>query len=553
MAIYVGIDLGTTNSTVSVIEINSFRDNPIEKLKSYPIYQYGETIYEYDMDSTLLPSALYFDLDKMQVYTGRYAKKIYSDGDRPMQSIRSVKTRIGGESMIEISKLSDRNETVYFDMVQCSALILKTILQSLEKQFPNEDISKEVVVTVPAAFNNDERQATINAVLLAGFKKYHILDEPTAALLYYVNGGDSDLIEENSVEEGQYKLVYDIGGGTLDVCIAKIIENDEGDIELDIVARSPRMNLGGDNFDQVLAAYFLSEFEQTRTSIEERNFEDQNRIIARIVSKAEEYKIDMNNAINEKIDNPRRLERIRKYPEFELIDDMFVNGITLTKEVFDKLFLEFTHSENGLMLKPVRESLKDAKLKKEDISEILLTGGMSNFYAVESTLRGFFGNDIMITPIDTETSVSKGAAIYNYTLYEEKLKKLKLKDRMSDDIFIKVGNSFEKFIPRELENNEGEFEYEIPYEDMVDIPVFLYYGINDDHENYTALSGSFIKLDKIYKKGERIKLKWSIDRNKIININLLGLNANLQIKSNKDYNEKQIKNNLINELKINKG
>lgn len=553
MAIYVGIDLGTTNSTVSVIEINSFRDNPIEKLKSYPIYQYGETIYEYDMDSILLPSALYFDLDKMQVYTGRYAKKIYSDGDRPMQSIRSVKTRIGGESMVEISKLSDRNEKVKFDMVQCSALFLKTIVQSLEKQFPDEDVSKEVVVTVPAAFNNDERQATINSILLSGFKKYHILDEPTAALLYYVNGGDSDLIEENSVEDGQYKLVYDIGGGTLDVCIAKIIENDEGDIELDIVARSPRMNLGGDNFDQVLAAYFLSEFEQTRTSIEERSIEDQNRIIARIVSKAEEYKIDMNNAINEKIDNPRRLERIRKYPEFELIDDMFVNGITLTKEVFDKLFLEFTHPENGLMLKPVKESLKDAKLKKEDISEILLTGGMSNFYAVESTLRGFFGNDIMITPIDTETSVSKGAAIYNYTLYEEKLKKLKLKDRMSDDIFIKVGNSFQKFIPRELEKNEGEFEYEIPYEDMVDIPVFLYYGINDDYENYTALSGSFIKLDKIYKKGEKIKLKWSIDRNKIININLLELNANLQIKSNKDYNEKQIKNNFINELKINKG
>lgn len=551
--LYVGIDLGTTNSTVSVINIERRSDSPIDKLKSCPIYQYVRDLDNYDMDSITLPSSIYFDLDRDQVYTGKYAKKMYASGDRPTQTVRSVKTRIGGESVIEIPKISNKYDCEFFDITQCSALLLKTIRTSIQKQFPHESID-EAVVTVPAAFNNDERQATINAILLAGFKKYHILDEPTAALLYYINGGDSDIVDED-FKETEYKLVYDIGGGTLDVCIAKLEENDDGYICIDIVARSPRMNLGGDDFDQYLAGYFLSEFEKTRNSIEDYSIEDQNRIISRLVSKAEEFKISMNNDIKDMKDSPRRLERLKQYPEFELIEKMFVNGITLTKNIFDEIFLPLTNPETGQILKPIKDSLKEANLTKDDISEVILTGGMSNLYLVEESIHSFFGNETRIVPVDTETSVSKGAAMHHYNIYNDNrhIKKLELKDRMSDDIYIKIGNKFSKFIPREMDTQCGTFIYSTPETDMVDLPLFLYYGINEDYQHYVPLAGKFIKLDNLYPKGEQIDLNWEIDQNKTIKIQSNKLGIEFKFDSNRSYTEEYIRQDIINTLRVNRG
>ena len=183
MAYYCGIDLGTTNSTISVIDIARRTDDPIKKLSTIPIYQYNQEFNAIDKGRTLLPSFLYFQVEKNTVYTGYYAKSVYSQGDRPMQTVTAVKTRIGGESSVTVPSYTDSNISETFDMTQCSALLLKTIMQSFKEQY-GEDI-ENVVITVPAAFNSDEREATINAALLAGFKNPKILDEPTATLLYF--------------------------------------------------------------------------------------------------------------------------------------------------------------------------------------------------------------------------------------------------------------------------------------------------------------------------------------------------------------------------------
>ena len=101
MGFYVGIDLGTTNSTVSVIRTKNFDDSPLETLTTCPIYQYGEHIGE-TVSEVCLPSALYFDVDNHRVYTGRFAKSVYASGERPLQTAMSIKTRMGGDSRLEI-------------------------------------------------------------------------------------------------------------------------------------------------------------------------------------------------------------------------------------------------------------------------------------------------------------------------------------------------------------------------------------------------------------------------------------------------------------------
>ncbi|WP_026691855.1 Hsp70 family protein [Peribacillus kribbensis] len=522
MAYFVGIDLGTTNSTVSVIEYNDFLDNPIEKLKTLSIYQYDKN-HSPNLNAVELPSVLYFDLDNETVYTGEYAKSIYGGGSRPMQTVRGVKTRIGGESAVEIPSISGKKSSEYFDMKQCSALYLKTIRLSLEKQL-NEEID-EVTITIPAAFNNDERIATENAARLAGFKNVNLLDEPTAALYWHIHDPEA-FVEEQLSEEGMNVLVYDIGGGTLDVSIANISQDLTGDVDINIIARSPRMDLGGNNFDQLLGAYFLSEFERARSSITDRAIEEQNRIIARIVSEAEKAKIEFNDRISQYIDKPRRRDRQEQAVGFEVIDGQSTLT-TITYPMLNQIFSCYTDREGReTLLAPIKQTLSEANIKPEDISEILFTGGMSNFYLVEETIRQYFTDIDMIQYkfIDPVSAVSKGASIYQFAQEEDhvEIKKLKLQDRMADDILIKIGSSYDVMIPRTVNPGEqGVFEYQVPEEEMIDIPIFLYYGLGNDPSAYTPIDGRFFKLQKAVDKDDVIRIEWFFDRNKTVHLKIL--------------------------------
>lgn len=152
----------------------------------------------------------------------------------------------------------DEDDSLQLDMTQCSALLLKTMKKSIEEQF--DQPIDHLVVTVPAAFNSDERQATRDAIEMAGFTNFHILDEPTTTLLYFINNGDGRLMENSVDLNGKHIMIYDIGGGTLDICIAKLEEDEESyeyeSMKVSIASRSKRENLGGNDFDQYLGAYF---------------------------------------------------------------------------------------------------------------------------------------------------------------------------------------------------------------------------------------------------------------------------------------------------------
>ena len=338
-----------------------------------------------------MPSYLFFDVDKNRVYTGEYAKDIYVHGDRPLQTVTAVKTRIGTDSVVEIPSIAtDKKEQ--FDMTQCSAFLLKTIMDSFKAQHEGQEITN-VVITVPAAFSTDERVATVNAALLAGFREPKILDEPTATLLYYINGGDGIIREDSFIKDESNILVYDLGGGTLDVCIAKVYLDDNGDVTIDIISRSPREDFGGNDFDQRLGAYILYDWEKARASIETRSKEDQNAIISRIVSHAEAAKIEMSDFIWDNLDDPKRLQRRKKSFSFEVMAKMKAD-ISLNKEILDTIYLPLTEP-HGRLLKPVKQCLGEANLDKDQIDQVILTGGMTKYYAVYQTLKDFFGDKII--------------------------------------------------------------------------------------------------------------------------------------------------------------
>lgn len=556
--LYAGIDLGTTNSTVSVIQTDERRlRNPIEHLRSIPILQYDKD-FNLTREQYTLPSYFYckFDGDSKRVYTGEWAKNIYATGNQPMNTFTGIKTRMGGESMVTIPGKT-KEDALQLDMTQCSALLLKTMKKSIEDQFDQE--IDHLVVTVPAAFNTDERQATRDAIEMAGFENFHILDEPAATLLYFINNGDGCLMENSVDLNGKYIMIYDIGGGTLDICIAKLEEDETSyeyeSMKVSIASRSKRENLGGNDFDQYLGAYFLSEFENRTAKISTRPVADQNKIIARVVSQAEKYKIDLNNKLKEHLDNPRRLSRIVMTPEFEVIDGQFVQGINLDKATLEEVYAGILQdSDRQNILRPVKESIKVAEnLRKEDISLIILTGGMSNFYAVESTLRDYFGDETQFITVDTTTSVSKGAAIdaYNYSPDNIHLKKMQLEDRLAEDIFLRTANGFEKLISKSdiSSKKKGEFTYIIPEENMSRIPIFLFYGQDPNFpEDFAQIAGKMVELPRRYEVGEEIKLSWSIDQNGVITVASLGE----EIKLNQGENQELLaKKKVIDDFQIN--
>ena len=553
MGFYVGIDLGTTNSTVSVIQTKNTDDSPLDTLTTCPIFQY-KTIGEFIADECL-PSALNFDIDNRRVYTGLYAKNIYASGEQSLQTAVSVKTRIGSDARLEIPSRFRKNITQIFDMKECSAFFIRTIVDSLKKNFPKlaDIITNECVVTVPAAFNDDERVATQNAVLLGGFKSCKILDEPTAALLSYIN---SDSYDDSADDDTIYKLVYDIGGGTLDVSIAKLTTDFFGDYKVDIVALSDRMNLGGDNLDRLLGAYFLKEFENTNEPIQSYSKEKQAKIIARIVSQAEDCKIKLNKLILNCGNDQRKLDKVKLGVEFELIDNMYVNGIVLNKKILDELFTCYTSPEEKFgLIAPIKTALQRANLKKENISEVILTGGMAQFYAVNEAIHKFFKDIPISTVEDTRIAVSRGAALYHWSLDEDNdaddVKKIStISNRLAANIYVRNSEGiFELLVPYDLSETKGTFNYIISDDNVTYFPFYLYSGNGDITTTYTQLAGRMIKAKPEYKRGSKIPIDWEIDENKVITIKI---QDDDNIKLSRLLTPAEISNNVINRYSINR-
>ena len=391
----VGIELGTTNTVVSTARknISGGLDITVEKIE-----QFGEDGYSIISD-TLLPSVLYTNSNG-EHFVGRYAKKMRSQ--MPKNCIACSKNYMGMDYKWNIGGSEYTPELV----ASCYLSIVKKYLDDRYK-----DEERSVVVTVPASFDIDQRNATKKAMKLAGFEDdITLISEPTSAILDFINYQSN--LKEHLINLDTYKniLVFDIGGGTCDVAILKTKINN-GNVDLTELSVSPHTLLGGSTFDSYVVTGILNDFEkQNKIKLKDKLSKDEYSILVNtLLTRVEERKIyftsrykfsnNKENSISSKIVVPNLSIEF----EYDLTMAKMNEYVTA---LFDK-----NSDEN--IVQPIDEALNSIHMSKEDIDYVFIVGGMSNYPLVKRKLDEYLGKE-SLTFLNSMEAISRGASCYPY-------------------------------------------------------------------------------------------------------------------------------------------
>ena len=348
MSKIIGIDLGTTNSCVAVMEGGNF--------SIIPNSDGGRTT----------PSVVNIK-DNGEIIVGEIAKR--QAITNPDSTVISIKTQMGSDYKVNIHGKD-------YTPQEISAMILKKLKKDAEA-YLGEDV-KEAVITVPAYFTDAQRQATKDAGEIAGLTVKRIINEPTAAALSY----GLDKKKEEKV------LVFDLGGGTFDV---SVLEIGEGVVE--VISTSGNNHLGGDNFDQKIIDWLADEFKK-ETGIDLRN---DKMAIQRLKDAAEDAKKKLSTTLETQISLP-----------FITMDATGPKHLEkkLTRAAFDELTKDLVEATKG----PVKQALEDANLSPSEIDEVLLVGGSTRIPAVQEWVKSYLGKEPNKS-INPDEVVAAGAAI----------------------------------------------------------------------------------------------------------------------------------------------
>ncbi|HPT83273.1 MAG TPA: molecular chaperone DnaK [Limnochordia bacterium] len=348
MSKVIGIDLGTTNSVVAVMEG-------------------GEPIIIPNAEgSRTTPSVVAFTKDGERL-VGQVAKR--QAITNPERTISSIKRHMGTDHKVTI-------DGKQYTPQEISAMILRKLKEEAEG-YLGEKVEK-AVITVPAYFTDAQRQATKDAGTIAGLEVLRIINEPTAAALAY--GLDK--------EHEQTVLVYDLGGGTFDV---SILELDEGYVG--VKATSGNNRLGGDDFDQRIMDWMVQEFKK-ETGID---LTLDKMAMQRLKEAAEKAKIELSGLLQTTINLPF----ISATPSGPVHLDL-----TLTRAKFNELTADLVEKTMG----PVRQALSDAGLEPKDIDRVILVGGSTRIPAVQEAIQRLMGKE-PYKGINPDECVALGAAI----------------------------------------------------------------------------------------------------------------------------------------------
>lgn len=349
MAKVIGIDLGTTNSVVSVMEG-------------------GEpTVITNPEGSRLTPSVVGFTKDGQRLI-GQLAKR--QAVSNPTRTIRSIKRHMGESNYkVEIDGKS-------YTPPEISAMILQKLKADAEA-YLGETVT-QAVITVPAYFNDSQRQATKDAGKIAGLDVLRIINEPTAAALAYGLDKDSD----------ETILVFDLGGGTFDVSILEL-----GDGVFEVKATNGNTHLGGDDFDARIVDWMVAEFKKDNgIDLSADKMSEQ-----RLVEAAEKAKIELSSMASTSINLPF----ITAGPSGPLHLDL-----TLTRAKFDELTRDLVEAT----MEPTRKAMEDAGLSPSDINKVILVGGSSRIPAVQEAIKKYLNKEPS-HGVNPDECVSIGAAI----------------------------------------------------------------------------------------------------------------------------------------------
>ena len=331
MSKVIGIDLGTTNSCVAVMEN-------------------GEPVVIPNAEGArTTPSIVAFTKNGERL-VGQVAKRqAVTNHDR---TIISIKRDMGTDRKV---KIDDKDYTPQ----EISAMILQKLKTDAEN-YLGEKVN-QAVITVPAYFSDSQRQATKDAGRIAGLEVLRIINEPTAASLAHGFDKDTD----------QKIMVYDLGGGTFDVSILDI-----GDGVFEVMATSGNNRLGGDDFDQRIIDYLVEEFKKDNGI----DLSKDNMAMQRLKEAAEKAKIDLSGVMQAQINLP-----------FITADSTGPKhlDITLTRSKFEELISDLVEST----VEPVNQAMKDAGLTFDKINKILLVGGSTRVPLVQETVKRITGKE----------------------------------------------------------------------------------------------------------------------------------------------------------------
>ena len=348
MSKVIGIDLGTTNSCVAVMEG-------------------GEAVVIPNAEGNrTTPSVVAFSKSGERMVGQTAKRQAITNPDR---TIASIKREMGSDHRVVIDGKS-------YTPQEISAMILQK-LKSDAEAYLGQPVT-EAVITVPAYFTDAQRQATKDAGKIAGLDVKRIINEPTAAALAY--GVDK--------EQTQKIMVYDLGGGTFDV---SILEIDDGVIE--VLATAGNNRLGGDDFDQCIMKYLVSEFKRT----DGIDLSGDKVAMQRLKEAAEKAKIELSGVTSSNINLP--------YITADATGPKHLD-VTLTRAKFNELTGHLVDATMG----PVRQAMSDAGLKASDLSKVLRVGGSSRIPAVVEAVKKFTGSE-PFKGINPDECVAMGAAL----------------------------------------------------------------------------------------------------------------------------------------------
>lgn len=480
--IIIGIDLGTTNSIVAYIKDG----NPY-------------AVKDIKGKNTLVPSIVHFE-EGGEVVVGENAKeKLISDPANTIYSVKrlmgkSFNDLLGKEQYFGYKIIDEDTESLvkirvgdkFFSPIQLSAEILKYLKKRIEKEL-NHSVSK-AVITVPAYFNDAQRQATRDAGKLAGLDVLRIVNEPTAASLAYGIG--------NKKEESQTIAVYDLGGGTFDI---SILEIDNGIFE--VLSTNGNTYLGGDDFDKAIVDFWIDEKKLDKALLQDNKILNQKLRIA-----AEEAKKQLSS---------------QDYYETQVEGHL----LSISKSKLEELISELVSKT----IECCQNALKDAKLAHSDIDHVVVVGGSTRVPFVKESVSKFFKKEVF-DQLDPDEVVALGAAIQADVLAGNQ-KDILLLDITPLSLGIEtVGGLMDTIIPRnsKVPSKAGR-QYTTSVDGQKNLKIAIFQGERDLVEHNRKLGEFILKGIPPMPAGlPKIEIQFILNADGILKVKATELRSNVE-------------------------
>ena len=568
-----GIDLGTTFSCMAIL-----RNNKVEIIPNEIGENITPSIVSFSNNQILVGEQAISQLimnPKKTIYSiKRLMGKNYDDPqvkndiESHFYNFDIEKSQSGNRPLI---KIEDNNTTNYYFPEQISKIILEKLVQSA-KDYLQKPV-KKAVITVPAYFNDTQRNATKFAAEKAGLEVLRIINEPTAASLAYglerklpkksmnqglfninlnKNNDYHNYYEDDSENEEKLIIVFDLGGGTFDVTLLNIYVEDGESYDFNIISSKGDSHLGGDDFDKKISDYCIKQFCSKFENINEIENEIKNdtKLMNRLKIASEKAKIQLSSELQTVID----------------MDEFYENQplhIVLTREIFENI----CEHEFNRLLEPLKQVLEDSKKNESDIKEIVFVGGSTRIPKVKEFVKNFFVGKININDsINPDETVAYGAAIQAGKLMRhgsDILNDIILMDITPFSLGIETINENKDWFSAFLEGGKMSVLisrgtkipviksniYITTHDDQEECKIVVYEGENIFvRKNHLIGEFTLSNLPKKPKGEVKVNVTFEIDTNGILIVTgelyPQGMKKSIKIINDKGFNEKEITENI---------